>query len=183
MQLTTHHPARVAERVSTLDLLSNGRVELGLGEGSSTTELHPFEQRYREKRGGETPYAIVPGTLSLWAEYERWRASGDGKNNGTSLIGSPATLPARLCGFEASHIDQIILLNQAGKISRTVICDSLKLFAKEVMPEFQAREPAQKTWKQAVLAGELSLGEIDTTPCQRRAIADPGKRQQTLIND
>ena len=52
VQLTTNHPARVAERVSTLDLLSNGRVELGLGEGSSTTELHPFERRYREKRGG-----------------------------------------------------------------------------------------------------------------------------------
>ena len=28
IQLTTNHPARVAERVSTLDLLSNGRVEL-----------------------------------------------------------------------------------------------------------------------------------------------------------
>src|SRR3712207_210114 len=42
IQLTTNHPARVAERVSTLDLLSHGRVELGLGEGSSVTELHPF---------------------------------------------------------------------------------------------------------------------------------------------
>ena len=56
VQLTTNHPARVAERVSTLDLLSNGRVERGLGEGSSITELHPFERRYREKRGGgKTP--------------------------------------------------------------------------------------------------------------------------------
>lgn len=316
VQLTTNHPARVAERVSTLDLLSNGRVELGLGEGSSTTELHPFERRYREKRAVwedavrcllpmfwregwayDGPYfkfplrnvvpkplqrphpplwvacsqmetirmagrrgmgalafqflnadsarawvhayynaftreldkltdyqtnpnlaivagfmcaptdeeaerladgwtffqfclafygkngPIVPGTLSLWDEYERWRASGDGKNNGTSLIGSPATLRARLREFEAGHIDQIILLNQAGKTSHTAICDSLKLFAEEVMPEFQAREPAQQAWKQAVLAGELSLEEIDTTPYQRRAIADPGQRQQTLIND
>src|ERR1700712_3131376 len=39
VQLTTNHPARVAERVSTLDLVSDGRVELGLGEGGSTTEL------------------------------------------------------------------------------------------------------------------------------------------------
>src|SRR5437016_10783060 len=31
IQLTTNHPARVAERVSTLDLLSHGRVELGIG--------------------------------------------------------------------------------------------------------------------------------------------------------
>src|SRR6476659_7455110 len=42
VQLTTNHPARFAERVSTLDLISNGRVELGVGEGSSVTELHPF---------------------------------------------------------------------------------------------------------------------------------------------
>jgi alkanesulfonate monooxygenase SsuD/methylene tetrahydromethanopterin reductase-like flavin-dependent oxidoreductase (luciferase family) len=50
IQLTTNHPARVAERVSTLDLLSRGRVELGLGEGASVTELHPFDRRVRDKR-------------------------------------------------------------------------------------------------------------------------------------
>src|SRR5216110_3189512 len=50
VQLTTNHPARVAERVSTLDLVSNGRVELGIGEGSSVTELHPFDRRFRDKR-------------------------------------------------------------------------------------------------------------------------------------
>ncbi|MCP5029870.1 MAG: LLM class flavin-dependent oxidoreductase [Actinomycetia bacterium] len=50
IQLTTNHPARVAERVSTLDLLSDGRVELGIGEGSSVTELHPFDRRFRDKR-------------------------------------------------------------------------------------------------------------------------------------
>ena len=50
IQLTTNHPARVAERVSTLDLVSHGRVELGIGEGSSVTELHPFDRRFRDKR-------------------------------------------------------------------------------------------------------------------------------------
>ncbi|MDX1384133.1 MAG: LLM class flavin-dependent oxidoreductase [Thermoanaerobaculia bacterium] len=50
VQLTTNHPARVAERVSTLDLVSDGRVELGLGEGASITELHPFGRKYRDKR-------------------------------------------------------------------------------------------------------------------------------------
>ena len=50
VQLTTNHPARVAERVSTLDLISHGRVELGVGEGSSVTELHPFDRRFRDKR-------------------------------------------------------------------------------------------------------------------------------------
>src|ERR1700675_3807390 len=31
VQITTNQPHRVAERVSTLDLISGGRVELGLG--------------------------------------------------------------------------------------------------------------------------------------------------------
>jgi len=50
IQLTTNHPARVAERVSTLDLLSHGRVEMGIGESATTTELHPFDRRFRDKR-------------------------------------------------------------------------------------------------------------------------------------
>ncbi|MCW3002829.1 MAG: limB 2, partial [Conexibacter sp.] len=36
------HPARVAETVSTLDLVSDGRVELGTGETSSDAELAGF---------------------------------------------------------------------------------------------------------------------------------------------
>jgi len=50
IQLTTNHPARVAERVSFLDIVSNGRVEFGMGEAASTTELHPFDRRFRDKR-------------------------------------------------------------------------------------------------------------------------------------
>ena len=50
VQLTTNHPARVAERISTLDLLSKGRVEFGMGESATTTELHPFDVRFRNKR-------------------------------------------------------------------------------------------------------------------------------------
>src|SRR5437660_6001435 len=50
IQLTTNHPARVAERVSTLDLVNNGRVELGIGEEPTTTELHPLDRRSRAKR-------------------------------------------------------------------------------------------------------------------------------------
>jgi alkanesulfonate monooxygenase SsuD/methylene tetrahydromethanopterin reductase-like flavin-dependent oxidoreductase (luciferase family) len=37
-----NHPARVAERIATLDLVSNGRVEFGTGESSSEAELGGF---------------------------------------------------------------------------------------------------------------------------------------------
>src|SRR3981081_1420705 len=37
-----NHPARVAERVATLDLISGGRVDFGTGESSSQAELGGF---------------------------------------------------------------------------------------------------------------------------------------------
>jgi alkanesulfonate monooxygenase SsuD/methylene tetrahydromethanopterin reductase-like flavin-dependent oxidoreductase (luciferase family) len=45
-----NHPARVAERISTLDLLSGGRVEFGTGEGSAAAELDAFGVDPDEKR-------------------------------------------------------------------------------------------------------------------------------------
>jgi len=37
-----NHPARIAERAATLDHLSEGRFEMGMGRGSSTTEQRGF---------------------------------------------------------------------------------------------------------------------------------------------
>ena len=39
---------------------------------------------------------------------------------------------------------------------------SLDLFAREVMPEFHARQAAQDEWKQNVLAGQIVLEDLDT---------------------
>ena len=48
---SVNHPARVAERVATLDLISDGRVEFGTGESSSAAELGGFLVPRGEKRG------------------------------------------------------------------------------------------------------------------------------------
>jgi alkanesulfonate monooxygenase SsuD/methylene tetrahydromethanopterin reductase-like flavin-dependent oxidoreductase (luciferase family) len=45
-----NHPARVAERIATLDLVSNGRVEFGTGEGATTTELGGFGTEHAYKK-------------------------------------------------------------------------------------------------------------------------------------
>ena len=298
IQLTTNHPARVAERVATLDLVSNGRVEMGLGEGSSVTELHPFNLKFRDKRdiwedavrctlpmmynhgweydgeyfhfpkravlpkplqkphpplwvacsqldtikysahrgmgalcfkfvnlaqaeawvnayyntflhhqekladyasnpniavvggfmcaetdeeawqkadgwtffqfalqlyGKEGPFE--PGQVNFWERYQEWKQTPEGqKRSGSELIGSPDTIRERLKELEDANVDQVILLNQAGKNTHQDICDSLELFAKEVMPEFKAREDQHQAWKQAVLNGEIALEDIDTEP-------------------
>src|SRR3954447_20658647 len=69
------HPARVAETAATLDLISDGRVELGTGETSSTAELGGFGVDRATKREQwaealdvaarmmvEEPFAGVDGT-------------------------------------------------------------------------------------------------------------------------
>jgi alkanesulfonate monooxygenase SsuD/methylene tetrahydromethanopterin reductase-like flavin-dependent oxidoreductase (luciferase family) len=45
-----NHPARVAERVATLDLVSGGRVDFGTGESSSAAELGGFLIEREHKR-------------------------------------------------------------------------------------------------------------------------------------
>ena len=298
IQLTTNHPARVAERVATLDLVSDGRVELGLGEGASVTELHPFNLRFRDKRdvwedavrcmlpmfwnhgweydgeyfkfpkravvpkplqkphpplwvacsqletikyaahrgmgalcfkfvsmessrawvnayyntylrhlekladyqtnpniavvagfmcaetdeeawekadgwtffqfalqlyGKEGPFE--PGSVNFWERYQEWKKTPQGQHRtGSELIGSPDTIRQRLQDLADTNVDQVILLNQAGKNTHQDICDSLALFAREVMPEFHESHKEQEKWKAAVLAGEIELEDIDTEP-------------------
>jgi alkanesulfonate monooxygenase SsuD/methylene tetrahydromethanopterin reductase-like flavin-dependent oxidoreductase (luciferase family) len=46
-----NHPARVAERIAMLDLVSGGRVEFGTGESASRMELEGFGIDPHDKRG------------------------------------------------------------------------------------------------------------------------------------
>src|SRR6266850_494677 len=70
-QLTTNHPARVAERVAVLDLLSNGRCEFGMGESASITELTPFGRDMETKREvfEEAVAAIFPMFTKIGTEH------------------------------------------------------------------------------------------------------------------
>jgi alkanesulfonate monooxygenase SsuD/methylene tetrahydromethanopterin reductase-like flavin-dependent oxidoreductase (luciferase family) len=122
---------------------------------------------------------VEPGSISLWDEYQAWTKTPEGQKTKLSgLIGSPETLRRKLRKFEQSNVDQVILLNQAGKTTHEDICSSLELFARDVMPEFHEREPEHQAWKQAVLSGELELEPIDTkshTPVSLQTPTDKSK--------
>ena len=45
-----NHPARTAEGLATLDLISDGRVDFGIGEGATRMELHGFDIPAKRKR-------------------------------------------------------------------------------------------------------------------------------------
>jgi alkanesulfonate monooxygenase SsuD/methylene tetrahydromethanopterin reductase-like flavin-dependent oxidoreductase (luciferase family) len=64
-----NHPARTAECVATLDLLSNGRVDLGIGEGATRLELHGFGVPAREKRAWSLEAAEQIANMMAMAPY------------------------------------------------------------------------------------------------------------------
>ena len=60
----------------------------------------------------------APGTVNMWDEYNKWKRDNPEAQEAAlrgGLIGSPETIRRKLRRFQASHIDQVILLNQAGK--------------------------------------------------------------------
>jgi len=77
-----NHPARIAERVSALDIVSNGRVEWGTGESSSRIELEGFNVDYMEKR-------------AMWAEAIRECAKMMAATPYPGFEGKYFSMPAR----------------------------------------------------------------------------------------
>ena len=61
-------------------------------------------------------------------------------------------LRAHLKSFEDAGVDQVAFIQQGGKNRHDHICQSLELFAREVLPEFDEREEARAKRKQQELA-------------------------------
>jgi alkanesulfonate monooxygenase SsuD/methylene tetrahydromethanopterin reductase-like flavin-dependent oxidoreductase (luciferase family) len=289
-----NHPARVAERIATLDLVSNGRVEWGTGESSSRVELEGFGVEYIKKRAtwaecvqeaakmmAATPYpghqgrsfsmparnivpkpvqrphpplwvactnrdtmklaarlgmgaltfafmdaseakhwvdeyyetfkhecvpigqavnpniamlagvcldedrdlaltkgiegqqffkwglawyyrfgVHVPGRTNLWDEFQRAERE---PMAGVSAVGDPQAVVRHFRELEAAGVDQVIMLQQAGRYRNEDICHTLDLLGRDVIPQFAEREPERQRRKRQQLAPyiEKALGRRD----------------------
>ncbi|WP_420625639.1 LLM class flavin-dependent oxidoreductase [Candidatus Poriferisodalis sp.] len=325
-----NHPARVAERISTLDIISNGRVEFGTGETSSEMELLGFEIERADKRSmweeavpeiakmmsqvpyeghtgkyfsmparnvvpkpvqrphppiwvacsqrdtilmagsrgiGALSFAFInpeeakqwvadyyaafeactdpvglapnpnvavttgflchedeqtaldrgldgfhffaysllhyyqfgthtPGRTDIWTEFEQNRAEmgfeklnaqvdearaddGTGIEEGgldslRGCIGTPDQIRDFVRAYEDAGVDELIFVSQAGRNRHEDICESMELFAREVMPEFAERAPEREARKRERYAETIerlqNFHNIDLTPRLEMAI-------------
>jgi alkanesulfonate monooxygenase SsuD/methylene tetrahydromethanopterin reductase-like flavin-dependent oxidoreductase (luciferase family) len=73
-------------------------------------------------------------------------------------IGSPKTIRERLLAYEAAGVDQIIFVAQAGATKHEDIMSSLRLFARELLPEFKERDQDHQRRRQDWLAAPAAAG-------------------------
>jgi alkanesulfonate monooxygenase SsuD/methylene tetrahydromethanopterin reductase-like flavin-dependent oxidoreductase (luciferase family) len=64
-----NHPARTAEGLGMLDLVSNGRVDFGIGEGATRLELGGFKIPAKEKRAMALEAAEQIANMMVLAPY------------------------------------------------------------------------------------------------------------------
>ncbi len=102
-----------------------------------------------------------PGRTDLWGEFQSVRKPQldqeitdftQALTAARGGIGTPDDLRAHLKKFERCGVDQVTFIQQAGMNRHEHICESLELFAAEVMPEFKAREAERERRKQEELA-------------------------------
>jgi len=142
----------------------------------------------------------VPGRTDLWGDYLKKRGSrteeiiaNTAVGPQSSGIGTPEDMRSHLAAFQEAGVDQVIFLQQAGRNRHEHICESLELFAAEVMPGFkadvEAREAkkrtdlapwieaalARKKWMQPMAPGEVPVVRASVPQAQFNLSREAGK--------
>ena len=107
----------------------------------------------------------VPGRSALFERFRRERSAGAlldanparaeslaSAFQGSRGIGTAADFRAHAATFEAAGVDQIILLQQAGRNRHEHICESLEILGRDVLPEFAAKAAERDRRKAEELA-------------------------------
>lgn len=104
----------------------------------------------------------IPGRTDLWGNYMERRSELLRQDldpvlmrnvaNSRGAIGSIEQVRERIGSFKDTGIDQLVFIQQSGKNKHEHICESLDLFAKEIMPEFREGEEARQARKMEMLA-------------------------------
>jgi hypothetical protein len=110
----------------------------------------------------------TPGRTDIWAQFEAAREHMDpGARRG---IGTPEQLRRHLRGFADAGVDQVVFIQQGGRNRHDHICQSLELFASEVMPEFKAEVAERERKKAEELAPVIAAAMARKSPMP--ALAD-----------
>ena len=106
----------------------------------------------------------VPGRTKIWQDFQaqRGEAGGGGAelgldgSRGAPGIGTPAEFTEHAMTYQEAGVDQIILLQQAGRNTHGDICEALSLFAQEVQPAFKAEVARREAEKAEALAPHIA---------------------------
>lgn len=107
----------------------------------------------------------VPGNTNMWNNFKTQPACAleklerERKKAGMGGIGNPKQLIENFKKLEEAGVDQLILLQQSGNYRHEHICESMELFATEVLPQFKEREILHQKNKQAELNGFITDAE------------------------
>jgi alkanesulfonate monooxygenase SsuD/methylene tetrahydromethanopterin reductase-like flavin-dependent oxidoreductase (luciferase family) len=113
-----------------------------------------------------------PGATSIWDEFlanrdERGFARSivtpdqaplgvkllqEGLGSLRGAVGTPEQIADLVSRYEAAGVDQVIFVMQAGKNRHEHICESIEMFASEVLPRFAAEAGAREAAKRERLA-------------------------------
>jgi hypothetical protein len=81
-------------------------------------------------------------------------------------IGTPDQIRELLLGYQEAGIDQVIFVSQSGHNRHEDICESMELFAREVMPEFQDDDEAREKAKLERLAPAIEAAMARKEPAR-----------------
>ena len=101
----------------------------------------------------------TPGRTDIWKQYTHVRDSFglDFLGGGTGGIGTPTSLSAHLRAFQDAGVDQTVFIQQGGKNEHEHICESLELFAGQVLPPFKESEASRQAAKTERLAPYVEM--------------------------